>query len=152
MIRAVAGFAAIALLVAACSGGPTVTQPPAEVANTLPPEDAAGSEAPPEGEIWFGTGFDPVTYATEGRLRSAPISQEVAVVAHFDRIVDSNMTLQILHGDEVRYKEVIPLDFPIDLYGVLVPFDTILIPGSYTVRFRDVGGHTVASGTLKLTK
>lgn len=144
---------AIASILAACSAGaPVATQPPAEVANTLPPEELTGIEAPPEGEIWFGTGFDPVTYETEGRLRSAPIAAEVAIVAHFDRLVEQNMTFQILHGDEVRYKEVIPLAAPSDLYGVLIAFDTFLIPGSYTMRFRDVGGHTVASGTLKLTK
>lgn len=146
---------AIALLAVACTAVTPAAAPadPTAAPYVAPAEDQTGSEAPPAGEIWFGTGFDPVTYATEGRLRSAPISQEVAIVTHFDRTVEQSMRFQVLHGaDDVRYNEVVELDSPIDLYGVLLTFDGILVPGSYTIRFRDAGGHTVATGTLKLTK
>ena len=36
---------------------------------------------------------------------------------------------------------------------VVLTMDTLFLPpGSYTFRFRDAGGHTVAQGALKLTK
>lgn len=115
-------------------------------------EGTPSSDAPPPGEIWFGDAFETTTFAVEGRRTTATLSEETAVVATFSKIVEQSMRFQVLHVKDVVYQEVIALDDPANTYGFILTMDTLLLPpGSYTFRFRDAGGHTVAQGAVKLT-
>lgn len=121
----------IALLVVACGGG------------------AVGADVPPVGSIWFGTSFDPSSFAMQGRASTATTGSTVALVAHLPRSVSGGeVALRVTVDGQPLGTTTINFSGSGELVGLTY---TLAFPGAYAFTVADVGGNALASGTLTAT-
>ena len=114
---------------------------------------AGGSESisadiPPAGQVWFGTGFDPSTFALSGRSDHAPTGRTVAMVAHLAAPVSSGQANVRIELDGTTMADN-ALQLSGTAAGDVVGF-TLAFPiaGSYRVTVTDVGGAALATGVV----
>lgn len=112
-----------------------------------------GGEFPPLSVAWFGTAFDPSSFALQGRAtglkQGTPI---VAVGTLFSSRPPEDMSVTISIGGSVR--KTVPVaagaPSPSSTYAAdLTP--AALGPGTYIVSFVDKKGTILASGNLNVT-
>lgn len=111
------------------------------------------AKAPPAGEIWFGRSFDTTTFEVHDKLGVSKITEEVAMVASFSKTAEQNVRFQLVEDGQVIYEENVALAEPAQVYGVILRPSTNIFPsqGTYTLRFIDAGGATLAEGRLIVT-
>jgi hypothetical protein len=107
---------------------------------------------PPAGSIWFGTAFDPGTFALTGRGTSFPIGQ-IALVVHLSRPSrGENIGLMIINP-------VVDIPQPAgggnlaagdDLLAQLEPALYFPVAGTYHVVVLDAGGNQLAAGDVTI--
>ncbi len=112
-------------------------------------EGAAG-DTPPSGEIWFGSSFDPTTFALSGITTTLKTGEAAALLAQLPRSVsEGDMSVRVSLDGTVIASEPIAMEGSGELFGVaLTPFD---VAGSYKYDFVDIGGNLLASGSLTVT-
>lgn len=115
---------------------------------------SAGGSAgniPPSGQIWFGSSFDPKTFAVSGRTTTARTGSSVAMVAYLPRSVSSgDINLRVLADGTMIANQSVTMTGSGELFGTTVgPF---YLAGSYRYEVTDIGGNVLASGTLTVTE
>jgi hypothetical protein len=106
------------------------------------------ADIPPVGQIWFGTGFDPTTFALSGKSDDAPTGRTVAMVAHLAAPVSSGQAnVRIELGGTTMADNALQLSgTPAgDVVGFTLAFP---IAGSYRVTVTDAGGAALATGVV----
>jgi hypothetical protein len=111
------------------------------------------SNMPPNGEIWFGSTYDPSTFALSGQTTSVSAGTAVALVATLTRPGTAGERLTInttIAGTQV------PIGFAIMDAGYNVMADHLTgslfaLPGTYVIEVQDAGGNVLANGTLTVT-
>ncbi len=104
---------------------------------------------PPAGVIWFGTSFDTTTFEVSGQADTFAQSSPLAMVAHFTRTIPGGQAVNILF-DGVTIKSQSASGSDYDVYGQTL--NAAVIPtGSHTWTVQDLGGNTLASGTVTIT-
>lgn len=102
---------------------------------------------PPTGQIWFGSSFDPSTFALSGITTTARTGTTVALVARLPRTVSSgDVNMHVSLNGTLVLNQPVAMTGSGDLFGSTVtPF---VVPGTYKYELVDVGGNVLASGTL----
>jgi hypothetical protein len=108
------------------------------------------SDAPPNGQIWFGSTYDTSTFALSGQTTSIPVGSGVALVAALNRSAGANERLTI---DATIAGTQLPIGFGTmnagdDLLADHVEGGLFPLPGTYLIQIQDAGGNVLASGTL----
>ena len=104
---------------------------------------------PPAGVIWFGTSFDTTTFEVSGQADTFTQSSPLAMVAHFTRTIPGGQAVNILF-DGVTIKSESASGSDYDVYGQTL--NAAVIPtGSHTWTVQDLGGNTLASGTVTIS-
>ncbi|MGO9208218.1 MAG: hypothetical protein ACLQBX_18920, partial [Candidatus Limnocylindrales bacterium] len=107
----------------------------------------ANPNVPPVGDIWFGSSFDPSTFAVAGITTSATPGSTVALVAQLPRSISSGQAnLRGSLAGNVILNQALNVSGSGDLFGTTV--GPLNLPGMYTYQIVDVGGDVLASGTL----
>jgi hypothetical protein len=106
------------------------------------------ADIPPVGQIWFGTGFDPTTFALSGKSDQAPTGRTVAMVAHLATPVSSGQANVRIELDGTTMADN-TLQLSGTSAGDVVGF-TLAFPiaGTYRVTVTDVGGAALATGVV----
>lgn len=112
----------------------------------------APANVPPSGQIWFGTAYDPQSFALAGQTTSFPVGQQVAMVANLTKAGAGAVTIYLTgvggqqipfgSGDMTSNEGVLA-----DLLGA----SSALPAGNYPVRVEDSGGNVLASGSFTVT-
>ena len=106
----------------------------------------APADLPPVGQIWFGTSFDPTTFAVSGRATTFTSGTTVALVAHSPRSIGSGEgNLRITLDGQTINNSALQIAGEGELYGVTYPLP---VPGTYTFAITDLGGNVLASGSV----
>ena len=102
---------------------------------------------PPTGQVWFGSSFDPSTFALSGITISTSTGTSVALVAHLPRSVGSgDMSTRLYYNGTLVANQATNMSGSGDIFGTTVgPFT---LSGTFRYEFVDVGGNVLASGDL----
>jgi hypothetical protein len=112
----------------------------------LSPAGTAGN-VPPVGSIWFGSSFDPSTFAMSGVTTTTPPGSTVALVAQLPRSISSGQaTMRVSLEGNVILNQTLNMSGSGQLFGTTV--GPLNLPGTYTYQIVDVGGNVMATGTL----
>ena len=107
--------------------------------------DPAG--LPPAGTIWFGSGFDPDTFAISSRLTSVTTNQPFSFVAHLTRSLDASaMGIRISWNGQDVPANAANARGTGDVWG-FTP-GPLYSAGAWKYELTDIGGNIVASGTI----
>ncbi len=106
---------------------------------------------PPTGQMWFGTSFDPNTFAVSGRTSTTTKGTTVAAVATLPRSVSSgDINMRVSLDGTVIGVQQISMTGSGELFGVtLGPY---FVGGAYKYDILDLGGNVLASGSLTVTE
>jgi len=122
--------AVLLVVLAGCSGSPDLDLPPA-------------------GAIRFGTSFNPDTFAVTGSKSTFTPNDRVAMVAAFTSTVRGSVTLEATAGGMITLSQQLAFDGEAGSYAITVAVSQLtFVTGPVEVRFLDVGGNVLASGTL----
>jgi hypothetical protein len=145
MLRRIACFAAIALLLVACSTSKAT--PSSSASNTKP--------GPFAGRVLFGDSYDKTTFVVSGQRTQAPQGKDMVFVAHFSKPVPSGQIhlLGVLsNGKTVLDHAVTVTNGPWTVYGMKIPGTAISQTTSLLIRVVDDGNVLLSTGTLNLTR
>lgn len=118
----------------------------------LTAQGGAAGNIPPAGEIWFGTSFDPTTFAISGKTSSARVGSTPVMVAQLTRAVTSGqVNVRISWNGQVIANQNVSIQGTSgELLGSSIgPFQ---FAGTYLYELTDLGGNRLASGTLTVTE
>jgi hypothetical protein len=102
---------------------------------------------PPAGTIWFGSNFDPNTFAIAGRLASVTTNQGFSFVAHLTRPIDASaMGMRISWNGQVVATNAVNAKGTGDVWGFTPA--PIFSAGTWKYELTDVGGNVLASGSI----
>ena len=121
-----------------------------------PPAGGAGNvttDVPPPSKVWFGSAFDPASFAMTDKATAAKQGTPVVAVGRLLTAREPDgVSVQISTGGSVRLKLAVApgATGPTDLYGVDLTGSN-LGPATYIVSFVDARGSVLASGNLNIT-
>jgi hypothetical protein len=102
---------------------------------------------PPAGTIWFGSSFDPTTFAISGRTSSISVGSPISGVAHLTRsMAGSELSIRVELNGAVIATVKTGWSGSGDIWGFTPVAPTIA--GTWTYQLVDVGGNVLASGAL----
>jgi hypothetical protein len=106
---------------------------------------------PPTGQIWFGSSFDPSTFALSGITTTARTGSTVALVALLPRSISSGTAnMRVSLNGTLVVNQAVTMTGSGELFGTTAgPFT---IPGTYKYELVDLGGNVLASGTLTVAQ
>ena len=138
MKRTVAALLLMGIL-AGCSGSVPAAAPP-----------AARADIPPVGAIWFGSSFDPQTFAISSRLTTVTANQGFSFVAHLSRVIDASALLIRTSWNGQLVATTPPsAKGSGDLWGFSP--GPLFAAGKWKYDLTDIGGNVLATGTLTAT-
>jgi hypothetical protein len=144
MFRQAVRFAAIALLLAACS-----------TSSASPSSSGLGSfkPGPNAGRVLFGDSYDKTTFVISGPTTQVPQGTDRAFVAHFASRVTTGAIhlLGVLNGHTILDHAVPVTNGPWSVYAMKIPGAALSQPGALLVRVVDDGNVLLATGTLNVT-
>ena len=139
-MRRALGILVIVILLAACgdsapAGGGGVT-----------------GGAPPLSVAWFGSGYDPATFAITGKSSSSKVGAPLVTVGHlFSARAPEDVSVTVSTGGSIR--QTLPVAAgptgPSDVYAADLAAAN-LAPASYIISFVDKRGTILASGNLNI--
>ena len=121
-----------------------------------PPAGGGGNvttDVPPPSKVWFGSAFDPASFALTAKATAAKQGTPVVAVGRLLTAREPDgVSVQISTGGSVRLKLAVAAGAtgPTDLYGVDLTSSN-LGPATYIVSFVDARGSVLASGNLNIT-
>jgi hypothetical protein len=105
-------------------------------------------DLPPSGQIWFGSSFDPATFALKAKTFRVNINTPFSMVASLTRSVDgADLSVRLsLDGGLAKSQ---PLH--VTGFGAVWGFTPDPLPAGGTWRYDlvDIGGDVLASGTIQ---
>jgi hypothetical protein len=113
----------------------------------------APSDVPANGEIWFGSTYDPSTFALSGQTTSVSAGTAVALVAALTRPATAGERLTInttIAGTQIPVGFA-TMDAGDDVMADHLTGSLFALPGTYVIEVQDAGGNVLASGTLTVT-
>jgi hypothetical protein len=122
-----------------------------------PPAGGGGANVttavPPISVVWFGSAFDPATFALTDKTGAVKQGAPLVAVGHLFAARDPDgVSVQISTGGSVR--QTLPVAVgpggPQDVYGADLT-SASLGPATYIVSFVDKRGSVLASGNLNVT-
>lgn len=130
----VVALLAIALFMAACSGGGLSDLPAAR------------------GSIVFGDTFDTHTFAISGQRTTFSSGSSVGMVAVLSRTITEQAAVWETGPDGSSINvSTIPASGGNDVWGLVVPPIYFPAPGLYSFAVKDIGGNTLATGSVTIT-
>jgi hypothetical protein len=102
---------------------------------------------PPKGTVWFGETFDPATFEIENKLTSGKVGDTVAFVGTLTE-PGTGIQVRLTTGGITT---TVPSDDIPDGSEVAGGTLNLLFAGPMKVELIDVGGNSLASGTLQVT-
>lgn len=111
----------------------------------------SAADLPPPGSIWFGRTLDPTTFALSGRTTTAATDAPLAFVARLTRSAKgSEMTMRWSWNGSLVTNTGLRWDGEGEVWGGSA--GPVSEPGDWRLELTDVGGNTLASGTLVVTR
>jgi hypothetical protein len=111
------------------------------------PQGSRAATLPPKGTVWFGETFDPATFEIEGKVTSGKVGDTLAFVGTLTK-PGTGIQVRVMTGGVTT---TIPSDDIPDGSEVAGGTLNLLFAGPMKVDFIDVGGNTLATGTLHVT-
>jgi hypothetical protein len=110
----------------------------------------ADSVLPPEGEMWFGNAFDPVTFEIDERITSVGATEAFVVVARLPRSVSAaEMSVRVYLDGDLLVTEAANAEGEGEIWGW--PLGPLYSPGVWRYEIIDVGGNALAAGEIRAT-
>ena len=107
----------------------------------------SAANVPAAGDVWFGTSFDPTTFAIAQRATTFSTSQAVAAVIHLTRSVDgSELSIRSYWNGTLLATSALSWSGTGDVWGTTL--GPALGAGDWRYEFVDVGGNVLASGQI----
>lgn len=105
------------------------------------------ADLPPAGSIWFGASFDTTTFHVNGQRTTFKVGDPLALVGHLTRTVNPGEAILriVVDGIQVANETISLSGGASNVIGVTyaTPFN-----GTYAFTMTDIGGNTLASGTI----
>jgi hypothetical protein len=110
----------------------------------------AAANLPPAGTIWFGSSFDPQTFAITNRLTTVTANQGFSFVARLPRTMDAS-GLVIRTSFDGKLVATIPVSVKGtgDVWGFSP--GPLFAAGEWKYDLTDIGGNVLATGTITAT-
>lgn len=106
---------------------------------------------PPAGSIWFGTSFDPTSFAITGQATSFASGSQIAAVAHLTKQGAGHVVIYLTAGSTRLPEGSGDLSGSNDLLADVLNGLGALPAGTYSITVEDQGGNTLSSGSLTIT-
>ena len=111
----------------------------------------SAADLPPAGSIWFGSTFDPTTFVIRGRTTTAGTDAPFSFVARLTHSAKgSEMTMRWSWNGSLVTNSDLRWDGEGEVWGGSA--GPLSEPGEWRLELTDVGGNTLASGTLVVTR
>jgi len=107
---------------------------------------------PPVGVVWFGSAFDPGTFAVTGRAATMKAGSPIVAVGNFlQPKPPEDMTVVIQKLGTTVARLPLPAGQPSKTFGIDLSGEN-LTAGNYLVNFVDKNRRTLAAGNLVITQ
>lgn len=111
---------------------------------------AARVDIPPVGVIWFGSSFDPQTFAISSRLTTVTAHQAFSFVAHLPGVMEATkLAIRTSFNDQLVATTPVNATGSGDLWGFSP--GPLFAAGEWKYDLTDIGGNILATGTLTAT-
>ena len=142
----------IGLIVATCVGSTLAVNAVASLIPTSSVPRIAVVNEPPSGTIWFGTDYDRVTFALDGRAITFPRAQRVVFVATLSRtILDQEVvSVHTVFAGTDRQIATFKFTGAGNILADGVPGTVLNVSGRLTFTVEDSAGNSLASGAISV--
>ncbi len=105
---------------------------------------------PPAGTVWFGSSFDPKTFAISDRLTTVTANQGFSFVAHLSRTIDaSELAIRTSWNGQLVASVAVSAKGSGDAWGFSP--GPLFAAGEWKYDLTDIGGNVLATGTITAT-
>lgn len=111
---------------------------------------AESEDIPPAGQVWFGSTFDPESFAIRNRTTSVGAQESFALVAHLTRSVDGSDLVIRTYWNGSHLNPV--FSRPTRATCGASRRDRCSSTGTWKYEFTDIGGNVLASGEVTATQ
>ena len=110
----------------------------------------SAANLPPAGTIWFGSSFDPQTFAIANRLTTLTTNQGFSFVARLPRTMDaSQLAIRASLNGQLMTSIAVNAKGSGDTWGFSP--GPLFMAGTWKYDLTDIGGNVLATGTITAT-